>query len=98
MPKHLSETRTESMTIDLLKVQGWNIGRPPKGALVRQNEYKSFTHLDRLFKGQGKKGKGGDAFPDFLLMDSDTQVPLLVVEAKADIAELGNLCTGMRFS
>ncbi len=84
MAKHLSETRTETMALDLLSIQGWTTSKPPKGSVVRQNEYKTFEHLDEIFKGKGKQGKGGDAYPDFLIIDSKTRIPQMVVEAKAD--------------
>ena len=43
--QHLSESRTETLVVDLLQIQGWKTGRPPKGGLVRQNEYMA---LDRI--------------------------------------------------
>lgn len=81
--KHLSERRTEDAVLDLLHIQGWQISRPPKGQLVRANEYKSLSHLNEIFKGKSKTGKG-DAYPDFLLIDADTKIPLLIIETKAD--------------
>jgi type I restriction enzyme M protein len=89
LKQHLSESRTETLVVDLLHIQGWKTGRPPKGGLVRQNEYKVLDHLDKIFKGKSKqekpKGqKAGDGYPDFLLIDEYTQVPLLIIETKAD--------------
>jgi hypothetical protein len=86
---HLSEARTETLVIDLLTIQGWKTGRPPKGCLIRQNEYKILEHLDKIFKGKSKQEKtagkkAGDAYPDFLLIDESTQIPLVIIEAKAD--------------
>ncbi len=87
MANHLSETRTETLILDLLDIQGWPVAKPPKGSLVRQNEYKSFPELDEIFKGGSKTGKG-DAYPDFLIIDSDTKRPQVVIEAKADEKDL----------
>ncbi len=81
--KHLSETRTETLIVDLLTIQGWNTNRPPGGCLVRQNEYKAFLELEEIFKGKSKTGLG-DAYPDFLLVSRDTKRPIVVIEAKAD--------------
>jgi hypothetical protein len=55
---HLSERRTEEAVLDLLKIKDWATSRPPKGRLVRQNEYKSLSHLGTIFKGKSKSGKG----------------------------------------
>src|SRR5260370_9079183 len=78
--KHLSETRTETLIVDLLTIQGWNTNRPPGGCLVRQNEYKAFLELEEIFKGKSKTGLG-DAYPDFLLVPTDTKRPIVVMEA-----------------
>lgn len=83
MAKHSSETRTETLAIDLLTIQGWATNRPPHGCVVRQNEYKAFSALEEIFKGKSKQGKG-DAYPDFLIISKDTYRPLMIVEAKAD--------------
>lgn len=87
--QHLSESRTETLVVDLLQIQGWKTARPPKGCLVRQNEYKALDHLEKIFKGKSKQDKpegkkAGDAYPDFLLIDEYTQVPLVIIETKAD--------------
>jgi len=84
MAKHLSETRTEDLIRDLLFIQGWSVKRPPKGNLIRQNEYKDFSHLEAIFKGKSKSGGKGDAYPDFLVVDKDTGIPQIVIEAKAN--------------
>src|SRR5258708_29243001 len=87
MPKHLSERRTEDIVVDLLDIQGWPTGRPPNGRLIRQNEYKAFSHLADIFKGKSKSGSG-DAYPDFLLISDLTQRPQMVIETKADPEEI----------
>jgi type I restriction enzyme M protein len=86
--KHLSETRTEDSILDLLNIQGWLLEKPPKGALVRQNEYQAFPELEQIFKGKSKSGQGGHGYPDFLLVDRETRRPLMVIEAKADESDL----------
>jgi type I restriction enzyme M protein len=87
MAKHLSEVRTEDTILDLLRIQGWRTDRAPKGSLVRQNEYKNFPVLAGMFRGKSKTGSG-DAYPDFLLINPQSQLPLLVIEAKAKIDDL----------
>ncbi len=83
MQKHYSERRTEDVTIDLLNIQGWDsLSRPPRGRLLRQNEYKDFQPLRSLFAGKSKSG-GGDAYPDFLLVDESACIPQVVIETKA---------------
>jgi hypothetical protein len=82
MPKHISERRTEDLTLDLLDIQGWPTNRPPKGRLVRQNEYKAFTALADIFLGASKSGMG-EGYPDFLLVDSETLRPQMIIETKA---------------
>lgn len=87
MAKHLSEVRTEDTILDLLRIQGWRTDKVPKGALIRQNEYKNFPALGDLFKGKSKTG-AGDAYPDFLLVNPQSLLPLLVIEAKAKLEDL----------
>ncbi len=87
MAKHLSEVRTEDTIIDLLRIQGWRTDKAPKGSLVRQNEYKNFPVLGSTFRGKSKTGSG-DAFPDFLLVQTQSQLPLMVIEAKAKLDDL----------
>ncbi|OFW25570.1 MAG: restriction endonuclease subunit M [Acidobacteria bacterium RIFCSPLOWO2_02_FULL_59_13] len=57
------------------------MGRPPRGRVVRQNEYKNHPHLEEIFHGKSKHGKG-DAYPDFLLVSEDALIPQAVIEAK----------------
>lgn len=87
MARHLSETRTEDTILDLLKIQGWQVEKAPKGSLIRKNEYKNFSFIDNIFKGKSKKGSGY-GYPDFLLIDNSSHFPLLLIEAKANIADL----------
>ncbi|MET3135581.1 type I restriction enzyme M protein [Oxalobacteraceae bacterium GrIS 1.11] len=85
---HLSESRTEETTIDLLRIQGWRTERLPKGAIIRKNEYKNHIVLAEIFKGRSKTGKG-DGYPDFLIVDPLSMRPLAVIEAKADAGQIG---------
>lgn len=89
MVSHFSERRTEDVTLDLMDIQGWPTARPPKGQLVRQNEYKALPHIENMFKGKSKRGKG-DGYPDFLLIDKDTARPIMVIETKASVKDLGD--------
>lgn len=84
---NLSEQRTEDVVMDLLDIQGYATSRPPKGHVVRQNEYKAFSELSDIFKGRSKSGKG-DAYPDFLVIAEDTRRPQMVIETKADENDL----------
>jgi type I restriction-modification system DNA methylase subunit len=86
MTKHLSEARTEDVVRDLLDIQGWKLDHPPRGSVIRKNEYKSFPELDAVFKGRSKTGRG-DAYPDFLIVSTKSHRPLMIIEAKADEKE-----------
>lgn len=88
MPKHVSETRTESVALDLLTIRGWKTEKPPRGQLLRRNEYKEYSHLASIFAGRSKSQGGGDAYPDLLLVDDATLAPLMVIETKADETEI----------
>jgi type I restriction enzyme M protein len=83
--QHLLEGRTEDIITDLLEIQGWTPARPPKGQVLRQNEYKAFPALEDIFKGMSKTGSG-DGYPDRLIIDQSTIQPLMVIEAKAHVA------------
>lgn len=87
MAIHLSEVRTEDTVLDLLRIQGWRVDKAPKGHLIRQNEYKNVYQLDAIFKGKSKSGIG-DAYPDFLLVDPKSLLPLVIIEAKAKLEDL----------
>jgi len=88
-----SETRAEAVTRELLTIRGWSTARPPKGNLLWKNEYRDYPHLLEAMAGRGKKGKGGDAYPDFLVVDQETIQPLIVGETKAKEGEI-NLAIG----
>lgn len=82
-----SETRTEDIARELLTVRGWDSKRPPKGNLLRQNEYRKYSHLIEAFANASKSGDG-PGYPDFLVVDSSTIRPLIVVETKAQTKHL----------
>jgi len=86
-PARISEVRTENLLTELLKAQGWDVSRPPKGELLRQGEYKDHPHLLEIFKGKSKSSGGGDGLPEALLVDENIQ-PLAVVEAKGSVRDL----------
>jgi type I restriction enzyme M protein len=84
-----SETRAEDVARELLMIRGWNVASPSRGGnLLWKNEYKDYPHLAEALAGRGKKGKGGDGYPDFLVVDSRTIQPLIVGETKARDDEL----------
>jgi hypothetical protein len=82
MNKHDSEARTESVVLDLIKIQGWSLEKPPKGGLVRQNEFRNHAPLKEYLAGGSKTGKG-DGVPDFIILDEQNR-PLIIIEAKAN--------------
>lgn len=84
----ISETRTEEVARELLTVRGWNPAGPPKGHLLWKNEYRNYPHLLDALKGQGKQGKGGDGYPDFMVVTTDAAQPLIVGETKADVKHI----------
>jgi type I restriction enzyme M protein len=84
----VAEVRTELLLTELLTAQGWDVRRPPNGELLRQQEYKDHPHLLDAFKGRSKKGGGGDALPEAVLVDRATLQPIAVIEAKAAITDL----------
>lgn len=83
-----AEVRAEHLLTELLVAQGWDTRKPPAGELLRQQEYRDFPDLLDIFRGKGKKGKGGDALPEAVLLDRDTEMPLAVIEAKASSREI----------
>lgn len=83
MPRS-SETRTEGLARELVEVRGWKSAHPPKGNLLWKNEYRDYPHILEAFAGKGKQGRGGDAYPDFILVSADSIRPLIVGETKAN--------------
>jgi SAM-dependent methyltransferase len=85
--QRVAEVRAEHLLTELLSAQGWNTQRPPKGELLRQQEYKDHPHLLEIFKGKSKSAGGGDGLPEAVLVDENAQ-PLAVIEVKGAQADL----------
>lgn len=79
-----TEQRARQVAKDLLNFRGWNLESISKaGQTLEENEYKNYKHLDKIFKGKSKSGKG-DGYPDFLMVNSSVGLkPVLIVETKA---------------
>jgi type I restriction enzyme M protein len=87
MVSHISETRTEDAARELLAIRGWDTARPPKGNLVRRNEYHDYPFLTEALSEASKSG-AGRGYPDFIVVDPRQSMPLMVGEAKASRAHL----------
>jgi hypothetical protein len=77
-----SESRAEAVARELLLIRGWKVQKPPRGNVLWKNEYRDYPHLAEALQGKSKSG-GGDAYPDFLLVDRSTLRPIIVGEIKA---------------
>lgn len=86
--ERIAEVRAEELLIELLSSQGWEVRKPPKGELLRQQEYKDYPHLAEILCGNSKKGGPGYGLPEAILVDRDTLQPLAIIEVKADIDNL----------
>lgn len=86
--KRASERRTEHLLSEILVSQGWDLRRAPPGNLLLQQEYRTFPHLAEILERASKKGTGY-GFPEAILVDASSITPLAVIEAKADLNELG---------
>ena len=78
----VSERRTEFLLVDLLKAQGWDHRRPPKGDLLMQQEYGQHEQIADCLQAASKTGSGRGV-PEAILFSRSKQVPLAVIEAKA---------------
>ncbi len=87
--KKLSEQRARLITRELLIFREWDDRAISNGGqLLEEAEYKHHNSLKNLFKGKSKTGKG-DAYPDFLLVESSSsKKPIIVIETKASIKDL----------
>jgi len=85
--RRVAEVRAEHLLTELLTAQGWDTQRPPKGDLLRQQEYKDHPRLLEIFKGRSKSAGGGYGLPEALLIDENGQ-PLAVVEIKSAESDL----------
>ena len=86
-PRRIAEVRAEHLLTELLSAQGWNTQPPPRGDLLRQQEYKDYPHLFDIFKGNSKSARGGDGLPEAILVDENME-PLAVVEVKGAASDL----------
>lgn len=86
-PRRVAEVRAEHLLTELLSIQGWNVLSPPKGDLLRQQEYKDYPHLLEIFKGNSKSSRGGDGLPEALLVNDNLE-PVAVVEVKGNQSDL----------
>lgn len=84
----VSEIRAEHLLTELLSAQGWDCRRPPNGEMLRQQEYKDHSHLRDVFLRRSKVTMIGHGLPEAVLVDRLTLQPLLVIEAKATVADL----------
>jgi type I restriction enzyme M protein len=84
----VSEVRAELLLTELLKAQGWDPRRPPNGEMLRQHEYKDQGHLRDVFLNRSKVTMIGRGLPEAVLVDRHTLQPILVIEAKAAVADL----------
>lgn len=88
--QRIAEVRAEGLLTELLSAQGWDTRRPPNGDLLRQQEYKDNHALLQAFAGRSKTGGVGHGLPEALLVDRETQKPLVVIEVKARRDDIGN--------
>lgn len=84
----VSEVRSELLLTELLQAQGWDCRRPPNGEMLRQHEYKDHSHLRDVFLHRSKVTMIGHGLPEAVVVDRQSMQPLLVIEAKASVADL----------
>ena len=85
----IAEAMTEAIARELLSIRGCNLAHPPKGNVLWKNEYRDYPHILEALEGRGKGLRGGDAYPDFLLVKQDTLHPLIVGETKSGERNVG---------
>ena len=86
--KRRSERRTEHLVMDLLTAQGWDTRKPPKGNIYQQHEYKDDQDLFELLSKASKSTGKHAGLPEAIVVDTEHQQPLAVVEAKASRSDL----------
>jgi len=84
----VSERRAEQLLAELLEAQGWDNRRPPKGEVLLQQEYRNHPALMEVFLKASKQGPGS-GLPEAVVVDRESLVPLMVIEAKAKASDLG---------
>ena len=82
-----SESRTEAAVRELLMLRGWSTLHPPKGHLLWKNEYRDYPQLNEALLQASKSGPGY-GLPDFIILSRQTQEPLIVGEAKANVSDI----------
>lgn len=82
-----SERRTETLLVELLSFQGWDYRRPPQGETLQQGEYRDFPAIREALGEASKSGKG-PGYPELILIDAGSDVPIAVFEAKPLAKEL----------
>jgi len=86
-PKRNSERRSERLLTELLVTQGWNLSGPPRGDLLLQHEYRHVPALAEILRFASKSG-AHFGVPEAILVDRQSLEPLLIVEAKAEPADI----------
>ena len=86
--ERIAEIRAEELLTELLRSQGWDPRKPPNGEMLRQHEYKDYSHLLEILRGISKSGGTGDGKPEAFLIDRETFQPLAVIEVKPNIINL----------
>lgn len=84
----VSEVRAEHLLTELLSAQGWDCRRPPNGEMLRQQEYKDHSHLRDVFLHRSKVTMIGQGLPEAVVVDRQSMQPILIIEAKATVADL----------
>lgn len=82
-----SERRTERLLGDFLNSQGWDERKPPLGNLYIQNEYRDAPDFFDALSTASKSGRA-HGVPEAVLVDTESRMPLAVIEAKANILKI----------
>lgn len=82
-----SETRTEFSARGLLENRGWSLARPPRGNVLWKNEYHDHPDIAKALATASKSGTGS-GYPDFIVVDQSSLLPLIVGEAKRDARDV----------
>ncbi|MDX1951174.1 MAG: restriction endonuclease subunit M, partial [Verrucomicrobiota bacterium] len=89
MTSHVSEIRAEDAARELLAIRGWDVAPPPRGNLLRRNEYLAYPLLAEALAQSSKSG-GGQGYPDFIVVDNRQKLPLIIGETKAARDKINN--------
>lgn len=80
----ISESRAEDAARELLAIRGWDLARPPKGNVLWRNEYHDYPIIIESLAAASKSGRGGAGYPDFMVVDAQRFMPLMIGETKAE--------------